>query len=140
MSVFISITCISNFLENKFVRLYGNVRCFCNANHHGNRRLPFPVENFRAQKGEPIQIKTPNPFSYEMEDTWTPYVTRQSTMMSPIQRGGSKSPVVPFTPRRLKPSESPDLTLYPVSQGLLMSPSPRYGTGLGGSRGFLNYV
>ncbi|KAH3889011.1 hypothetical protein DPMN_013057 [Dreissena polymorpha] len=100
----------------------------------------YLLENFRAQKGEPIQIKTPNPFSYEMEDTWTPYVTRQSTMMSPIQRGSSKSPVVPFTPRRLKPSESPDLTLYPVSQGLLMSPSPRYGTGLGGSRGFLNYV
>ncbi|XP_052810926.1 uncharacterized protein LOC128238745 isoform X5 [Mya arenaria] len=90
----------------------------------------YLLENFRAQKGEPIQIKTPNPFSYEMEDTWTPYVTRQSTMMSPVMRMASKSPAVPFSPRRqLKPSESPDLTLYPVSQGLLMSPSPRYGTG-----------
>lgn len=97
-------------------------------------------ENFRAQKGEPIQIKTPNPFSYEMEDTWTPFVSRQTTMMSPVMRVGSKSPTYPLSPRRQKPSESPDLTLYPVQQGLLMSPSPRYGTGLGGKSGFINYI
>jgi len=98
------------------------------------------VENFRAQKGAAIQIKTPNPFSYDMEDTWTPYVTRQSTVISPM---GRKSPmVVPFSPRRQqKTSYSPDLTLYPVSQGLYLgSPSPRYGTGVGGSRGFISYV
>lgn len=98
------------------------------------------VEHFRAQKGEPIPVQTPNPFNIEMEDTWTPYVTRQSTLMSPIQRAGSKSPAVPWSPRRYlpKPSESPDLTLYPVSQGMLMS--PRYGTGIGGSRGYINYL
>lgn len=75
----------------------------------------------------------------EMEDTWTPYVTRQSTVISPIGRAGSKSPAVPFSPRRymMKPSESPDLTLYPVSQGLI---SPRYGTGLGGGRSYINYL
>ncbi|XP_060579110.1 uncharacterized protein LOC132736071 isoform X7 [Ruditapes philippinarum] len=87
----------------------------------------YLLDNFRAQKGEPIPVKTPNPFSVEMEDTWTPYVTRQSTVISPIGRAGSKSPAVPFSPRRytMKASESPDLTLYPVSQGLI---SPRYGS------------
>ncbi|XP_053397861.1 uncharacterized protein LOC123552387 isoform X3 [Mercenaria mercenaria] len=87
----------------------------------------YLLDNFRAQKGEPIPVQTPNPFSVEMEDTWTPFVTRQSTLMSPVQRTGSKSPGIPVSPRRymMKPSESPDLTLYPVSQGLI---SPRYGS------------
>lgn len=74
-----------------------------------------------------------------MEDTWTPYVTRQSTLMSPLPRTGSKSPALPYSPRRymLKPSNSPDLTLYPVSQGLV---SPRYGTGLGAGQTYINYL
>lgn len=106
-----------------------------------SQHLVWLVENFRAQKGEPIPVKTPNPFTLEVEDTWTPYVTRQSTMMSPVPRSGSKSPTLPYSPRRQrhrdKQSESPDLTIYPATTGIVMS--PRYGTGLGGGRGFVNY-
>lgn len=134
MSVQISQLCVQSYTDQ--------IQIFKSADSYSNCSLS--VENFRAQKGEPIQIKTPNPFSYEMEDTWTPYVTRQSTVISPVQRAGSKSPVaVPFSPRRhQKPCNSPDLTLYPVKEGYMLppSPSPRYGTGLGGSRGFINYV
>lgn len=110
--------------------------------NYWKRSSIWSLENFRVPKGAPIPVRTPNPFTLEDEDTWTPFVSRQHTMVSPVQRSNTRSPsVLPYSPKKRPKNysrESTDSMFLPSSRGLIISPRG-YGTGLS-PRGYINYL